>query len=235
METRYYQAQGIDILRLANELERLFMMQGSQVQHFGDKDQVTVQFKKGSDFAAIFGMQSALTLTMQHTPGGVMAVVGQQKWADKAAAGVVGMLVLWPLAFTAGAGAIQQAQLGGQVLQTLDMLVRQQISDAQIGPIPPGMMPGASPYPQQGTPNPYSPSMPPQQPVVPPMPPAANSVTCANCHTSNDQGSKFCKNCGQPLASPETQKVFCTNCGAEIQPNAAFCSQCGTAVSAKSA
>ena len=82
------------------------------MQHFGDNDQMTVQVKKGSDWTAFIGMQSALTLTMQRTPDGMAAMIGQQKWMDKAAVGVVGMFVLWPLAFTAGAGAIQQAQTG---------------------------------------------------------------------------------------------------------------------------
>src|SRR5579864_3767684 len=105
MENRYYQAQGIDIGRLAIDLEGTFVAQGFQVQHFGTSDQMTVQMKKGGDFAAILGMQRALTVTMQRAPGGVVVMIGQQKWADKAVAGAVGMVILWPLAFTAGAGA----------------------------------------------------------------------------------------------------------------------------------
>ena len=236
METRYYQAQGIDIERLGNELEHMFLMQGYQAQHFGNNEQMTVQIKKGGDFAAIIGMQRALTLTMQRSPGGVLAMIGQQKWADKAAVGVVGMLVLWPLAFTAGAGAIQQAQLGSQVMGSLDMLVRQQIPDAQIGPIPPGMMPGAPQYqqpgapqyPQLGAPPPYSRPVPPQQHAGPSSPPVTNRVICANCHAENDEGAIYCMSCGRPLAPQETQKVLCPMCGAETKPNATFCTQCGS-------
>jgi hypothetical protein len=47
MDTRFYQAQGIDIQRLATELERTFVMQGYQVQHFGNSEHMTVQMKKG--------------------------------------------------------------------------------------------------------------------------------------------------------------------------------------------
>jgi hypothetical protein len=64
-------------------------------------------------------MQAALTLTLHSTQGGVMAVLGHQQWADKAAASAVGLLILWPLAFTAGAGAIRQSNLVNQVLSAL--------------------------------------------------------------------------------------------------------------------
>jgi hypothetical protein len=223
MESRYYEARGIDLERLASELERTLMMQGDTVQHFGNNDQMTVQVKKGSDFAAFFGMQSALTLTMQRSPGGVLAIIGQQKWVDKAAVGVVGMLVLWPLAFTAGAGAIQQPQLGSQVMRSLDMLVRQQIPVVRIGPLPPGMIPEGPQYLQPGAP-------PPQQQAWSPKPPGANTVTCANCHTENNEGAIYCMNCGRPMATPQTQKIPCPACGAETKPNAAFCTQCGSSL-----
>jgi ribosomal protein L40E len=231
METRYYQAQGIDIDRLANELERMFLMQGYQAQHFGNNDQLTVQIKKGGDFAAIIGMQRALTLTMERGPGGVLAMIGQQKWADKAAVGVVGMLVLWPLAFTAGAGAIQQAQLGTQVLGSLDMLVRQQIPNVQVGPIPPNMMPQ---YQQPGAPPPppsYAQQTPHQQQAGPASTPPVNKVICANCHAENDEGAIYCMSCGRALAPQESQKILCPVCGAETKPNATFCTQCGTPLS----
>lgn len=144
LETRFYQARGLNIERIALDLERIFLTQSYQVQHFGNQNQMTIQFKKGGDFAAILGMQAALTLTLQSFPEGITAVIGQQKWADKAAAGAVGMLVLWPLAFTAGAGAIRQSNLSEQVLNTLDTMVRQQSAQVQIGPAPLQMLPSAS-------------------------------------------------------------------------------------------
>ena len=230
MESRFYQAQAIDIERLAIDLERMFLMQSYQVQHFGSSDHMTVQIKKGGDFAAILGMQRALTLTMQRSPSGVLAMVGQQKWADKAAAGVVGMLILWPLAFTAGAGAIQQVQLGSQVMNSLDMLVSQQVPHVQVGPIPPGMMP---PYQQPGSLPVYTQPWPPRQEMAAPVPdsPQANKVTCAHCGALNDEGDNYCMGCGQPLASQEPQKALCPMCGAETKPHATFCTRCGTSLS----
>ena len=232
MEGRYYQTQRIDLERLAGELERLYVMQGYQVQHFGNPDQMTVQVKKGGDFAAILGMQRALTLTMQRVQDGVNAIVGQQKWTDKAAVGAVGMLVLWPLAFTAGAGAIQQAMLGGQVLRALDSLVYQQDPGVQINFNP------AAQYQQAGAGLPSAPFYGqswPQPPSGQSAQPEARKVICSHCQTPNDEGGNFCMKCGKPLAPQEPQKIFCPVCHAEISSLATFCTQCGSPLSQEGA
>lgn len=246
METRFYQAQGLDIQRIATELERMFLMQGYQVQHFGNQDQVTVQLKKGGDFAAIVGMQTALTVTMQRSPGGVMAMIGQQKWADKAAVGVVGMLVLWPLAFTAGAGAIQQANLGNQVVNALDMLVRQQAADVQFGPIPPHMMPqyqqpGAPPapqppYPPQGQ-QPWGPPGPPppqnyqpQWGPPPPYPPPAQQQQWTPPRPDHrPQGTPPIP----PTVAVPPAKVTCPRCHAANDADNTYCLRCGNPLQAQ--
>src|SRR5438034_699506 len=106
MDTRFYRAPSLDIERIARDLEGLYISQDYQVQHFGNKDHMVVQLKMGSQLEAVIGMQAALTLTLQRFPRGVVATVGQQQWVDKAAAGAIGMLLLWPLAVTAGVGAI---------------------------------------------------------------------------------------------------------------------------------
>ena len=246
METRFYQARGLDIERIASELENMFLMQSYQVQHFGDRNHTVVQFKKGGEFAAIVGMQAALTLTLQNTPGGLMAVIGQERWADKAAAGAVGMLILWPLAFTAGAGAIRQSNLAQQLLSALDAVVRQQNASVQVGPAPFQMLPPQvqqqlspppaygqqappppPPYVQQAPPPPQWGPPPPVRPgQVPPMPAAPPAkVVCPHCHAPNDAGDVYCARCGKPLA---VQKSLCPHCGAPVKPDAAFCTKCGT-------
>src|SRR5947199_4069663 len=144
MDARFYNSEEIDVERLANDLVNVYLAQGYQAQQFGSKDQMLVQLKKGGDFEALLGMQAAISLTVQRTAGGVLAMVGSQKWMDKAAVGAVGIVafpVLWPLALTAGAGALRQANLAGQVLNMVDGLVRQQRPGVQIGPIPVQLMP----------------------------------------------------------------------------------------------
>ncbi len=129
MDARFYNADDIDIEQLANDLVNVYIAQSYQAQQFGDQQQRLVQLKKGGDFEAIIGMQAALTVTIQKTAGGTLAMIGQQKWMDKAAVGAVGLValpVLWPLAITAGVGALRQASLSNQVLNMVDGLVRQQ-------------------------------------------------------------------------------------------------------------
>lgn len=46
-------------------------------------------------------------------------------------------------------------------------------------------------------------------------------MTCANCGGENENGRRFCGNCGAPLA------VACRACGAANSPRARFCGDCG--------
>src|SRR5438034_8575843 len=162
MDARFYNSDEIDIEQLANNLENFYRSQGYQVQQIGNRDQMMVQLKKGSDFEALIGMQAALSVIIQRSGGGVIAMIGQQKWIEKAAVGAVGIIaapVLWPLMLTAGAGAIRQASLGNQVLNVVDGLVRQQRPDIQVGPVPVPIVPQIQ---QQWAPPPpqYAPPMP---------------------------------------------------------------------------
>jgi hypothetical protein len=138
MDARFYNSDTLNIERLATDLEKFLRGQGYQTQQIGNNEHMVVQLKKGSDFEALIGMQAALTVTIQRSSGGVMIGIGQQKWIDKAAVGVVGIAIpaLWPLMFTAGIGAARQVNLANQVMTILDGLVRQQQPDVKTGTIP---------------------------------------------------------------------------------------------------
>ncbi len=139
MDARFYNSDKLDIERLATDLESVYRAQGYQVQQLGTGEQKMVQLKKGGDFEALIGLQAALTVIIQHTAGGTLVTIGQQKWLDKAAVGAVGLFiapVLWPLVFTAGAGAIRQATLASQVMTMVDGLVHQQQPDVRTAPTP---------------------------------------------------------------------------------------------------
>ncbi len=240
MDARFYNSDDIDIERLSNDLVNAYLAQGYQAQQIGNKDQMLVQLKKGGDFEALIGMQAALSVTIQRTAGGVLALIGQQKWIDKAAVGAVGIValpVLWPLAITAGVGALRQASLGNQVLNIVDGLVHQQRPGVIAGPIPYQIMPQIQ---QQLAPPPYTPnsSVPqyvPSQPVVqatpvaPPLPASAPSqgpaqLRCPNCNTPYEEGDTFCYGCGRSLIPA---KLYCSNCNSEVKSGAAFCPRCG--------
>ncbi len=138
MDARFYTSEKLDIERLANDLENIYRLQGYQAQQLGSKDQKLVQLKKGGDFEALIGLQAALTVTIQRTSGGILVMIGQQKWIDKAAVGVVGFVIpaLWPLTITAGLGALRQAGLSSQIMNMVDGLVHQQQPDIHTGPVP---------------------------------------------------------------------------------------------------
>ena len=232
MANRLYHDPSINLENVAVDLEHTFLSQGYQVQHFGNSDHVTVQMRKGGDFATIIGMQTALTVTMQRSPSGILTRVGHQQWVDKAVVGTVGFVaspILWPLMVTAGIGAFQQANLGNQVNNALDMSIRKQNPNVQFGPIPPEMMAQNE---QSGTPHTFS-SPRWQRWTSWTWPGATQKVICANCQTPNEVGDSYCMQCGQALTTAQPQKIVCPNCGAEAKAGATFCTKCGTSLTQK--
>ncbi|BCL81684.1 FHA domain-containing protein [Ktedonobacteria bacterium brp13] len=227
MDARFYNSEDIDVQRLAGDLVNVYLSQGYQAQQIGNNDQMMVQLKKGGDFEAIIGMQAAISVTIQRTTGGVLAMIGQQRWIDKAAVGAVGLVafpILWPLALTAGAGALRQASLGNQVLNVVDGLVHQQRPGVLPGPVPQFLLPqaqqhwGQPPNQQQGpyyipsnqaaNPPAFSPAQQPYQAYQPgqpaPMPaPTASDLRCPHCNTPYEAGDTFCTGCGRPLTAAQ--------------------------------
>ncbi len=239
MDARFYNSEEIDIEQLANNLENFYRAQGFQVQQIGGRDQMMVQLKKGSDFEALIGMQAALSVILQRSGGGVIAMIGQQRWIDKAAIGAVGIIaapVLWPLMLTAGAGAIRQASLGNQVLNVVDGMVRQQRPEIQVGPIPVQIVPQLQqqfiPPPQYAQPAYIQPPAYTPPPAYMPPPPVVNALPnttarklrCPSCNTPYEPGDTFCTGCGKALVT------LCPNCKTEIKDNTSFCPKCGASI-----
>lgn len=57
----------------------------------------------------------------------------------------------------------------------------------------------------------------------------ASTNPCPNCGFSNDQGTRFCKNCGNPLPEAAAQEngKKCEDCGAMNDMDSMFCYNCG--------
>ncbi len=219
MSSRFYQSSNLNIERMIQDVERIFLAQGYQVQHFTHDRQVIIQLREGSDFEAVLGMQAALTVILQRNGNGVIATLGEQKWIDKAAVGFLGAIVLWPLLVTTGVGIIRQANLENQLLSTLDAAALQQGANIHVTDD-----------------SPFSPQTPPQgphsqaynaPPQSGPMPmPGYGQKQCPRCQTVNDADDTFCSRCGTAL---NNLKKVCANCKAELKADAAFCTKCGTA------
>lgn len=55
-------------------------------------------------------------------------------------------------------------------------------------------------------------------------------LKCSSCGTDNPDESRFCTECGTPLAAPETGATKCAGCGAALAAGAKFCVACGRPV-----
>jgi uncharacterized membrane protein YvbJ len=51
-------------------------------------------------------------------------------------------------------------------------------------------------------------------------------MRCHACGTENEEGRKFCGECGAPLAT------VCAACGTHNSPGAKFCGECGATLGA---
>lgn len=62
-----------------------------------------------------------------------------------------------------------------------------------------------------------------------PMAFSTSTVPCSKCGSQNPAGTKFCSNCGNPLAlaAPKQETAACPKCGAAVPANSKFCPNCG--------
>ena len=125
MEALFYQTQDLDLQAIAQALALEYQAKGYEAQHFGDRNNVTVQLKHESTLRTITGFNKVLAISMQRFESGTFVRVGAQDWVDQIAVGAVG-LVLYPLLITAAIGAVQQRNVVNDVLDSIDRLVRQQ-------------------------------------------------------------------------------------------------------------
>ena len=56
-------------------------------------------------------------------------------------------------------------------------------------------------------------------------PPAA--VFCLDCGAKNEEGARFCEECGEVLPAPG-RELTCPKCATPVAMKAKFCGQCGT-------
>ena len=54
---------------------------------------------------------------------------------------------------------------------------------------------------------------------------AAAALRCPSCGHDNPEGTKFCQECGTPMAPKGPS--FCVSCGAELAAGTRFCGECG--------
>jgi hypothetical protein len=81
-----------------------------------DHDSVLLQIKKRGSWRDLVGMATSLNVVFHQGEDDTLTVeIGAGKWVDKAAVGAVSLVILWPLAITAGIGAWEQMNMPDKI------------------------------------------------------------------------------------------------------------------------
>lgn len=108
---RRYTCKSGDSTRIINDVESWLCSQGFDCQHMPtENDGVLVQVRKRGAWRDLVGMATSLNIVFKHSADTLTVEIGAGKWIDKAAAGAVSLVLLWPLAITAGIGAWEQSK-----------------------------------------------------------------------------------------------------------------------------
>lgn len=214
MKSKLYSLE-LRIDQLLAELENYFRMQGHQVQVIPVAGGQVLQALKESTLSVITGQSSALTIKVIPNPNGTLVEIGASKWIDKAAAGVIGYVLLPPLILFPIIGMYNQFRLSEEAWRIIDSFA----SRAQAA----RNSPYSAPYTPGYTPGGWSGNTAP-----PPWADQAPSNTGQNCHNCNSwlaPGATFCSGCGTQVATMSAP--ICRKCGTTNLRGARFCSSCG--------
>lgn len=212
MKSKLYSLE-LRIDQLLAELENYFRMQGHQVQIVPVSGGQVLQALKESTLSAITGQSSALTIKLLPNPQGTMVEIGSSKWIDKAAAGVIGYVLLPPLILFPIIGMYNQYRLSEEAWRIIDSFAAR--TQAANNPNNPNYAP---PYNYGGWAG--------NPPNTPPNWGGGNtSQNCTNCGSWLSPGATFCSGCG--VQANRFAAPVCKKCGTNNLLGARFCSSCG--------
>src|SRR5204863_148028 len=117
-KSRRYICPTADSPRLVADVKRWLDEQNFDTQQMRTNDQtLMLQIKKRGGWRDFVGMSTALNILFYQSGDTLTVQIGAGKWIDKAAAGVVSLFILWPLAVAAGFGAWQQMKMPEKVFE----------------------------------------------------------------------------------------------------------------------
>jgi len=193
-ESRVFMLNGTEVSGIVTRLENFFRTEkGMEVQRSETTEGYVIQASQPKDgWKTLTGMRLAITVQMTVMGDKLNVSIGEGQWSDKIGAGAVGLFIAWPLAITAGMGALKQKKLPGEVFQVIENTI---IAGGQ-----PVVVTGAGQTVAVGM-------------IVCPNCKAqltAGSKFCNHCGTKLNtkcphcgaditQGSAFCSECGQKL------------------------------------
>ena len=116
-KSRRYGCSPDDLARVIGDVRGWLNSQDFDTQQVKtDTDDVLLQIKKRGSWRDLVGMATSLNVVFHPNEDDTLTVeIGAGKWVDKAAVGTVSLLILWPLAITAGIGAWEQMNLPDKI------------------------------------------------------------------------------------------------------------------------
>jgi hypothetical protein len=114
--SRRYTCPEEDAVRLIQDVKGWLDSQGFDTQQVSADDQsLLIQIKKRGGWRDLVGMATSLNILFHHNAETLTVEIGAGKWIDKAAVGAVSLVILWPLAITAGMGAWEQMKMPDRI------------------------------------------------------------------------------------------------------------------------
>lgn len=111
-KTHRYICMPDEATRVITDVKGWLISQGFDSQQIKtDRQGVLLQIKKRGGWRDFVGMSTSLNIVFDQSADTLTVEIGAGKWIDKAAIGAVSMLILWPLAITAGFGAWEQMKM----------------------------------------------------------------------------------------------------------------------------
>ena len=193
-ESRVFMLNGTEVSQIVVRLENFFRTEkGMEVQSSQTTDGYVMQASQPKDgWKTLTGMRLAITVQMAVMGDRLNVSIGEGQWSDKIGAGAIGLFVAWPLAITAGMGALKQKKLPGEVFQAIENTI----------------MTGGKPVAVTGAGQTVAAGM-----TVCPNCKAQLSVDAKFCDHCGTKLSRKCPRCG---ADVKLNSAFCSECGEKL-------------------
>ncbi len=186
--------QGVTLENVVKAVESFCNVEKSmETQSAQTTDGYVLQASQPKDgWKTISGTRLAITVHFMLVNDVLNVTIGEGQWSDKIGAAAIGWFVAWPLAITAGFGALRQKKLPQEIFAVIEKAIytggQQVVINGSGSVVQPGMVLCPSCHTQN----------------------AANAKFCLNCGAVI---TNICPDCGFQLA-PNSR--FCPGCGKKL-------------------
>ncbi len=135
-DQKTFQAPGVDLHALAEELAQWFQGQGFAVQVLQvPAGGYAVQARKDDFWRTTSGLAAALNVTLTSRGDSLIVETGAAKWVDKAMLGVISAIIFWPTLALPAYGTFKQKQLLDKTIEFIARYVSERGAAAQARPV----------------------------------------------------------------------------------------------------